>query len=89
MITSALFAMSAVIVAPPAAKVDVLEDVNGAAATAGTACGAPAAGWLPSIPDGGSGESPVPAEGPAPDSDVPVIIARSVCATRAASAFLR
>jgi hypothetical protein len=80
---SALFAVSAWIVAPPA--------VNGAGAAAGGGAIAGAIGRLAARPlgavpapdttgDSGPGGGPV---------SVPVKSARSVCATRAASAFFR
>ena len=90
MITSALFAVSAVIVAPPAANAVCVDGVNGACADGGgTPAAAAVAGGPPIIDDAGSGESPLPPAGAPPPSALPVSIARSVCATRAASAFLR
>src|SRR6187401_1482714 len=88
MMTSALLGMSAVIVAPFAEKlVGPANEGLASGAVAGVAAGtAPASGALPRN-SGGACDSVDPEAGPPvspPDS-----IARSVCATRAASAFLR
>src|SRR4030095_12874555 len=86
MMMSALLATSAVIVAPLAAN-EVVGVVGAVASGAGVVAAgtAPAIGALPRERAGVAGGGDA-VDAPA---SVPLSIARSVCATRAASAFLR
>ena len=88
MISSALLAASAEIVAPPALNAVLPDDVG----VNGSACDAlipapPDVGVLPPEVAAGSGVSPL--DPPPVPLSWPVIMARSVCATFTASAFLR
>ena len=89
MMTSALFAMSAWIVTPPAANVDAGAGVNGLAADGAAAPRRAGRRRVAEHLDGAERRRGPRRWRGAPMSALPVSSERSVCATRAASAFLQ